>query len=191
MAAQAAITGLSPQEIAYDLLMHDGTGNGMLYIALGNLHQGKLDEVHALMQRDDIVLGLGDGGAHYSAICDASYTTFVLTHWLRDRDSDRLGLGHAVHHLAARPAQAVGLLDRGLLHPGYKADVNVIDWERLMLHKPVIRRDLPGGGRRLDQSATGYVATICSGEVIRRDDQPTGARPGKLVRGSKVAPAPE
>jgi N-acyl-D-aspartate/D-glutamate deacylase len=188
MAAQAAASGQTPQEIAYDQLMNGGEGDGMLYIALGNLHEGRLDEVHDLMQRDDVVLGLGDGGAHYSAICDASYTTWMLTHWIRDRQGERLGLGHAIHHLAARPAQAVGLLDRGLLRPGYKADVNVIDQQRLSLHKPVIRHDLPGGGRRLDQGATGYVATICGGEVIRRNDQPTGTRPGKLVRGAQAAP---
>jgi N-acyl-D-aspartate/D-glutamate deacylase len=188
LGAMALATGRTPQEIAYDQLMNEGVGDGMLYIALGNLHAGKLDEVHDLMQRGDIVLGLGDGGAHYSAICDASYTTWMLTHWTRDREAERLALGHAIHHLAARPAQAAGLLDRGRLAPGYKADLNVIDMERLALHKPVIRHDLPGGGRRLDQGATGYVATVCGGEVIRRNDRPTGARPGKLVRGAQAAP---
>ena len=189
IAALAAASGRSPEQLAYDQLMNGGVGDGMLYVALGNLHAGSLDEVHALMNRKDVVLGLGDGGAHYSAICDASYTTHILTHWTRDRDGERLSVGHAVHHLAARPAQAIGLHDRGRLAVGCKADVNVIDLERLKLHKPVIRRDLPGGGRRLDQGASGYVATICGGEVIRRNDKATGARPGRLIRGAKPEPA--
>ena len=186
--ALARAANTSPEAVAFDLLMNGGAGDGMLYIALGNLHGGKLDEVHDLMQRDDLVLGLGDGGAHYSAICDASYSTYTLTHWTRDRSGAKLSLPHAIEHLAARPARAVGLQDRGMLEPSMKADINVIDMDALQLHRPVIRRDLPGGGRRLDQSATGYVATICNGKVIRRNDRPTGTRPGRLVRGGKPAP---
>ena len=141
------------------------------------------------MTHPDTVMGLGDGGAHYAAICDASYPTFLLTYWVRDRDGPRLSLPQAVEALTARPAKTVGLEDRGLLAPGYKADVNVIDTEAMQLHLPVIRRDLPTGGRRLDQGATGYVATICSGTVIRRNDSATGARPGRVVRGNQSAPA--
>ena len=188
IAALAQAQERSPEAVAYDALMNDGAGDGMLYIALGNLHRGSLDEVLALMQRDDVLLGLGDGGAHYSAICDASYSTFTLTHWVRDREGDKLSLAEAVERLAARPARAALLNDRGRIAPGYKADVNVIDLDALRVHRPVIRRDLPGGGRRLDQGATGYVATICGGEIIRRNDEATGARPGKLVRGAQPEP---
>jgi N-acyl-D-aspartate/D-glutamate deacylase len=160
----------------------------MLYNALGNYHDNRLDAVHDLMQRPDTVVGLGDGGAHYGAICDASYPTFMLTYWTRDRAGPRLSLAQAVRILARDPAQTVGLNDRGLLKAGYKADVNVIDLDRLALHAPHVRHDLPGGGRRLDQAASGFVATIVSGEVIRRDDRATGARPGRLVRGARAAP---
>lgn len=190
MGAQARAQGRTPEEVAYDLLMNGGDGRGMLYNALGNYYQGKFDALYELMTHPDTVMGLGDGGAHYAAICDASYPTFLLTYWVRDRDGPRLTLPQAVRALTARPAATVGLEDRGLLAPGYKADVNVIDPAGMKLHLPVIRRDLPTGGRRLDQAATGYVATICSGTVIRRDDQPTGARPGRVVRGNQVAPQP-
>lgn len=189
VAAQAAARGCSPEEVAYDLLMNGGSGDGLLYNTLGNFHDGKLDALLELMTGPDTVPGLGDGGAHYAAICDASYPTFMLQYWVRDRDGARLSLGRAVKSLAADPARLVQLHDRGRLAPGFKADVNVIDLDGLALHRPVIRHDLPGGGRRLDQNATGYVATICAGEVIRRYDRPTGARPGKLVRGRQDAPA--
>lgn len=184
IAALAAAQGRSPQEVAYDALM-EGEGTGMLLNTLGNLHEGRLDVLLDIMNRDDAVIGLGDGGAHYAAICDASYPTYMLTHWVRDRIGRRLTLEQAVHLLTARSALAVGLSDRGLLRAGCKADVNVIDLENLRLHKPVLRHDLPGGGRRLDQAATGYVATVVSGEVIRRHDQQTAARPGQLVRGAQ------
>lgn len=187
--AQARAQGRSPEEVAMDLLMNDGDGQGMLYNALGNFNNGKLDALYDLMQRDDVVLGLGDGGAHYGAICDASYPTFLLTYWTRDRAGPRLDWAKAIRALSATPAEAVGLHDRGRLAPGYKADLNVIDAQRLALHRPVVKRDLPGGGRRLDQGATGFAATIVSGEVIRRDDRATGARPGRLVRGSQAAAA--
>ena len=194
MAAQAIARGCSPQEVAYDTLMNGGSGandgGGLLYNTLGNFHEGRLDALYDLMTGPNTVPGLGDGGAHYAAICDASYPTFMLSYWVRDRDGPRLSLAQAVKALAADPARLVQLHDRGRLVPGFKADVNVIDLDALALHRPVIRDDLPGGGRRLDQSATGYVATICAGQTIRRHDQPTGARPGKLVRGRQDAPAP-
>ena len=187
--AQARAQGRTPEEVSYDVMMNGGDGRGMLYNALGNFYQGKFDALYELMTHPDTVMGLGDGGAHYAAICDASYPTFLLTYWVRDRDGPRLTLPQAVRALTARPAKTVGLEDRGLLAPGYKADVNVIDTDAMRLHLPVIRRDLPTGGRRLDQEATGYVATICSGTVIRRNDTATGARPGRVVRGNQAAPA--
>jgi N-acyl-D-aspartate/D-glutamate deacylase len=136
------------------------------------------------------VLGLSDGGAHLGYLCDASLPTFMLTHWVRDRaQGGRLTLGEAVKALTVDTAHVVGLLDRGRIAPGYKADLNVIDWNRLALKPPVVAYDLPSGGRRLTQDAAGYVATIVNGITVYRDGQPTGALPGRLVRGQRVPPA--
>lgn len=188
--AMAGAQGRRPEEVAWDALMAND-GQGMILNTLGNFHEGRLDALLELVRREDTVIGLGDGGAHYGAICDASYPTFMLTYWVRDRAGDRLTLEETVHALAARPARVMRLEDRGMLKPGYKADVNVIDLARLTLHAPVVRHDLPGGGRRLDQEATGYVATIVNGQAIRRMDRPTDMRPGRLVRGAQAVPAPE
>ncbi|HQS68202.1 MAG: amidohydrolase [Novosphingobium sp. 28-62-57] len=185
--ALARAQGRSPEEVAYDVLMENG-GTGMILNTLGNFHEARLDALIPLVRRADTVIGLGDGGAHYAAICDASYPTFMLTWWVRDRAGERLSVAEVVHMLAAKPARVAGLMDRGLLRTGYKADVNVIDLAALRLHAPVIRHDLPGGGRRLDQTASGYVATVVSGQVIRRGDQPTDQRPGRVVRGMQQAP---
>jgi N-acyl-D-aspartate/D-glutamate deacylase len=144
--------------------------------------------VGELMRRDDVVLGLGDGGAHYGMICDASYPTFVLAHWARDRATGRLSVAEAVRQMTTVPARVAGLADRGRIAVGYKADLNVIDHQRLTLHRPTITHDLPGGGRRLDQAADGYVATIVSGQVIAENGVPTPARPGRLIRGKQPAP---
>jgi len=187
VAAQARARGVTPAEVAYDMLL-ENDGHAMLYITLGNFYQGKLDALYEMMQRPDVVMGLGDGGAHYGAICDASYPTFFLTYWVRDRTSARLDVAAAVRALAYAPAAAVGLDDRGLLRVGYKADINVIDHARLRLHAPQVRYDLPAGGRRLDQTATGYDATIVSGKIIRRYDQPTTTLAGRVVRGAQPAP---
>ncbi|MDT5000914.1 MAG: hypothetical protein QOK12_3019, partial [Mycobacterium sp.] len=129
-----------------------------------------------------------DGGAHYVMICDASYTTFFLAHWARDRASGRFSVAEAVRELTSVPARIAGLADRGRIAVGYKGDLNVIEHAAVRLHKPVIAHDLPAGGRRLDQSADGYVATIVSGEVIAENGVPTAARPGKLIRGRQSAP---
>ena len=187
--AQARNLDITPEEVAYDLLMNGGDGKGMLYNTLGNFYNGRLDTIHDLITHPDTVMGLGDGGAHYAAICDASYPTFLLTYWTRDRDGPRLSIPQAVRALTSRPAETMGLRDRGRIAPGYKADINIIDLNALHLHAPQVRYDLPGGGRRLDQKATGFVATIVSGEVIRRSDDATGARPGRLVRGAQTVPA--
>jgi N-acyl-D-aspartate/D-glutamate deacylase len=188
IAARAKARGVSPMEEAYDRLL-DEDGHAMMLVALANFENNSLDTVGELMRRDDVVLGLGDGGAHYGMICDASYPTFVLAHWARDRSSGRLSVGEAVRQLTSVPAQVAGLADRGRIAVGYKADLNVIDHAGLTLHKPVITYDLPAGGRRLDQTADGYVATIVSGEVIAQNGVPTAARPGRLIRGRRTAPA--
>jgi N-acyl-D-amino-acid deacylase len=187
--ARARARGVNPMEEAYDRLLDD-EGRATLLVATSNLENNSLDTVGKLLHRDDVVLGLGDGGAHYGMICDASYPTFLLAHWARDRASGRFSVPDAIRELTSVPARVAGLGDRGRIGVGYKADLNVIDHAGLRLHKPVIRHDLPAGGRRLDQTADGYVATIVSGEVITENGIPTDARPGRLVRGRKPTPVP-
>jgi N-acyl-D-amino-acid deacylase len=188
IAARALVRGVSPMEEAYDRLLDDD-GHAMLLVAMANFENNSLDTVGQLIRRDDVVLGLGDGGAHYGMICDASFPTFMLAHWARDRASGRLSVADAIRELTSVPARVAGLADRGRIAVGYKADLNVIDHAALRLHKPVIAYDLPAGGRRLDQTADGYVATVVSGHVIAEKGAPTAARPGKLVRGRQPAPA--
>ena len=188
IAARARARGVSPLEEAYDRVLDDD-GRAMLLITLANFRDGSLDTVADLMRRDDVVLGLGDGGAHYGMICDASFPTYMLAYWARDRATGRFSVAEAVRELTSTPARVAGLSDRGRIGVGYKADLNVIDHSALTLHRPVIARDLPGGGRRLDQTADGYVATVVSGEVIAEHGVPTSARPGRLVRGRQSAPA--
>ena len=186
--ARARARGVNPMEEAYDRLLDDD-GRAMLVVATSNLENNSLDTVGELLHLDDVVLGLGDGGAHYGMICDASYSTYFLAHWARDRKSGRFSVPDAVRRLTSVPARIAGLRDRGRIAVGYKADLNVIDHAALQLHKPVITHDLPAGGRRLDQTADGYVATIVSGEVIAENGAPTDARPGKLIRGRQPIPA--
>jgi N-acyl-D-amino-acid deacylase len=186
--ARARAKGVDPMEEAYDRLL-DEDGRAMLLVATSNLEHNSLDTVGELLHRDDVVLGLGDGGAHYGMICDASYSTYFLAHWARDRKSGRFTVPDAVRELTSVPARIAGLGDRGRIAVGYKADLNVIDHAALRLHKPVIIHDLPAGGRRLDQTADGYAATIVSGQLIAENGVPTEARPGKLVRGRQSVPA--
>lgn len=188
IAARAKARGISPWEEAYDRLLDDD-GHALLLQALANFEGNSLATVGDLIRRDDVVLGLGDGGAHYGMICDSSYPTYLLTHWARDRSSGRLSVQAAIRELTSIPARVAGLEDRGCIAPGYKADLNVIDHANLRLHKPVVTYDLPAGGRRLDQTAEGYRATVVSGQIIVENDTPTAARPGKLVRGRQPAPA--
>jgi N-acyl-D-amino-acid deacylase len=188
IAARARARGVTPMEEAYDRLLDDD-GHAMLLVAMANFENNSLDTVGRLMRRDDVVLGLGDGGAHYGMICDASYPTFLLAHWARDRKANKLGVPEAIRMMTSVPARVAGLADRGRIAVGYKADLNVIDHARLRLHKPMITHDLPAGGRRLDQTADGYVATVVSGAIIAENGVPTAARPGRLVRGRQPAPA--
>jgi N-acyl-D-aspartate/D-glutamate deacylase len=142
-----------------------------------------------MMRHPHTVLGLGDGGAHVGMICDGSFPTSMLTHWTRDRTRGaKLPLEWVIKAQSRDTATAVGLHDRGLLKPGYKADLNVIDHARLTLHRPKVAYDLPAGGRRLVQYADGYEATVVSGAVTYRNGKPTGALPGKLIRGAKANP---
>jgi N-acyl-D-aspartate/D-glutamate deacylase len=140
-----------------------------------------------MLESANVVLGLGDGGAHYGMICDASFTTFALTHWTRDRAHGRVPVPDMIRRLTRQPAELIGLMDRGLVAAGHRAHLNVIDYDRLELHNPRIVEDLPAGGKRLHQLASGYVATIVSGKIIARDGAPTEERPGRLVRGVQHA----
>jgi N-acyl-D-aspartate/D-glutamate deacylase len=187
IAARARAQGRSPEDLAYDLLLEQD-GHARLYVILTNYAAGNLDCVLDMMQSQETVLGLGDGGAHYGMICDSGYPTFVLTHWTRDRSGAKLALPRAIRSLARDPAAAVGLNDRGIVRQGYKADLNVIDYDRLRLPAPIVVNDLPAGGKRLMQHASGYAATVVSGEIIRRNGEATGKLPGRLVRGAQGVP---
>ncbi|GAO38986.1 putative hydrolase [Sphingomonas changbaiensis NBRC 104936] len=188
IAAVAAAQGRSPQEIAYDMLMAD-EGNGFVYLPLLNYADGNLDFVRdLLLNRDDIVISLSDGGAHCGTICDAASPTFLLQHWVRDRARGTIPLELAVRRQCRDTALLYGLNDRGLLRPGYLADLNVIDLDALTLEKPYLAWDLPAGGRRLLQKARGYVATVKSGEVTFRGGELQPARPGKVIRGPRAEP---
>ena len=181
----AAAQGRTPEEVAYDELLEDD-GQALLLLGIGNYEDCSLDWMENMFASDNVVLGLGDGGAHYGMICDASYSTFSLTHWTRDRSHGRLSVEDMVRRLTRQPAMLVGLEDRGLVAPGHRAHLNVIDYDRLALHKPTVIADLPAGGRRLNQLADGYVATIAHGKVIVRNGQATRERPGRLVRGNQA-----
>jgi N-acyl-D-amino-acid deacylase len=188
IAARAAAAGVKPEEYAYDLLMHDD-GRGFIYFPILNYADGNLDFLEALQAADDTVNSLSDGGAHCGTICDAASPTFMLQHWVRDRAGARVSLEHAVKRQCRDTARLYGLEDRGVIAPGYLADINVIDFDNVKLGKPWLAFDLPAGGRRLLQKADGYVCTIKSGEVTFRDGKYLGVHPGRLVRGPQRAPA--
>jgi len=175
----AAASGRDPWEVFYDCV---ATGELMLG-AFTNYAQESQDHLGQMIEHPDTVIGLSDGGAHVKMICDASMPTYLLTHWTRDRArGQRLALESIVRKQSALTAQAVGLDDRGTIEPGKRADLNIIDLDGLRLHPPRSVDDLPAGGRRVLQDATGYVATVVHGVVTRRNDTDTGARPGRLVR---------
>ncbi|EHI11224.1 D-amino acid aminohydrolase [Mycolicibacterium thermoresistibile ATCC 19527] len=183
--AIAAERGVDPLTAMYDLMLENGAG-AMLLLPLYNYADGNHDAIREMLTHPAGVLGLSDGGAHCSMICDASYPTFLLTHWARDRSrGDRLPLEYVIRKQAHDTAQLFGLTDRGTIAVGKKADLNVIDLDALTLHPPRMVYDLPAGGHRLVQGASGYVATIVGGVVTRRDGVDTGARPGRLVRGAR------
>ena len=187
--AIAAREDRTPQEVTYDLMMADD-GRGLLYIPLLGYAHGDFDALHEMLVHPGSVLGLGDGGAHCGLLCDASLPTYMLTHWVRDRSRGaRLGLEQAVHMQTRSTASLYGFDDRGLLAPGYLADLNVIDLDALAIDAPTMVYDLPAGGRRLVQRARGYGATVKRGVVVREDDESTGERPGVLLRGAQPEPS--
>jgi N-acyl-D-aspartate/D-glutamate deacylase len=180
--ARAIAAEVSPAEYAYDLLMQDD-GTGFIYFPILNYRDGNLNFLEELQTRDDCVNSLSDGGAHCGTICDAASPTFMLQHWVRDRAGARITLENAIKRQCHDTARLYGLNDRGVLKPGYLADINIIDLDRLKLSKPWLAFDLPAGGRRLLQKADGYVATVKAGAVTFREGKMTGALPGILVRG--------
>jgi N-acyl-D-aspartate/D-glutamate deacylase len=185
LGAQARRQGRRPEELAYDAMLTDD-GRGMLYVPFVNYADGNLDATREMLSDPRSVPGLSDGGAHCGIICDASFPTYLLTHWTRDRSrGEKLSIPFVVAAQSRKTALSVGLYDRGLIAPGYKADVNVIDYDRLHLHPPKVHYDLPVGGRRLLQQVDGYDATIVSGVVTQRGGTATGAHPGQLIRGTQ------
>ncbi len=188
VAARAEREGRPVLEVVYDLMLGDDARELLLFPYL-NYSAGHLDPQREMMLHPRAILGLGDGGAHCGLICDASIPTFMLVHWVRDRKrGEKLALEFVVEKLTRGTARLYGLQDRGVLAPGYKADVNLIDFERLALRRPEMAYDLPGGARRLLQRADGYVATLVSGEVILEQGAATDALPGRLIRGAQPAP---
>jgi N-acyl-D-aspartate/D-glutamate deacylase len=182
VAARALRLGREAWDYAYDLLMERG-GRQILYTPFANYAENNLDCCRDMLLHKDTVPGLGDGGAHVGTICDASFVTTLLTHWGRDRSrGERIDLETLVRRQTRDTARAVGLTDRGVLAPGMKADVNVIDFDRLRVRAPEIVHDLPAGGARLEQKADGYLATLVSGEPTYERGAPTGALPGRLIR---------
>ncbi|HTR87730.1 MAG TPA: amidohydrolase family protein [Reyranella sp.] len=187
IAATAQRTGRTPQEVALEAIMADG-GKGLLMLPFENYAYGSLDVVHEMLTDPGTVLGVADGGAHVGVICDASSPTSLMTLWGRDRKrGPKLGLEFLIAKQTRGTAEAYGLRDRGLLAPGHKADINVIDFNALSLKRPEVIYDLPAGGRRLIQRATGYRHTFNAGIETVRDDELTGERPGRLVRGAQTA----
>ena len=162
--------------------MLEDEGRALLYFPIFNFAELNLDNVRTMLTHPLSLPGLSDGGAHVGTICDASFPTFMLTHWGRDRAEGKIPLERLVKMQTHDTARYIGFTDRGSIAPGQKADVNVIDFDRLKLHAPNIQADLPAGGRRLMQRADGYIATLVGGTVIAQDGALTGEHPGRLVR---------
>jgi N-acyl-D-aspartate/D-glutamate deacylase len=188
VAAIADRRGTSPGEVAYDLLL-EREGHELLYLPFGNYSGFDFEAIREMLLHPRTVLGLTDAGAHCGFLCDASMPTFLLTHWVRDRRRGaRLPLPHLVRRQTRDTAALYGLHDRGVLAPGMKADLNLIDLDALDLAVPEMVFDLPAQGRRLVQGVRGYRMTLVSGTVVFEDGEPTGALPGRLIRGRQPAP---
>jgi N-acyl-D-aspartate/D-glutamate deacylase len=182
VAAEAKRRGVAPEVVAYDWLL-ENEGKALLYRPLLNYANYNLDAIHEMLQHPHVVPGLGDGGAHVGLISDGSFPTFLISHWAKDRTrGPKLPLEKLVKAQSADTAEMVGMTDRGRIAVGMKADLNLIDFERLGVLAPEIAYDLPTGGKRLIQRARGYVATVCSGVVTFENGESTGELPGKLVR---------
>jgi N-acyl-D-aspartate/D-glutamate deacylase len=184
----AAEQGVDPQAVALDHMLTNG-GRGMLYVPFLNYAEGSLDAAYAMINHKDAIPGLSDGGAHVGMICDGSFPTTMITHWTRDRTrGPKIPLEQVVRLQTRETARAVGLYDRGVVASGYRGDLNIIDYDNLTLHSPQVAYDLPSGGRRLIQRASGYTATVVAGQITYRNGEATQALPGRLLRGGQSAP---
>lgn len=182
LAARATREGKSAWAIALEGMMA-GDGTGLLTHTFENYSEGSLECIREMLMDEATIMGLGDGGAHVGTIVDASAPTFLLTHWGRDRKrGERIALEFLVRKQTRDSALGYGIRDRGVLKPGYRADLNIIDYDNLRSFKPEVVYDLPAGGRRLTQRAQGYRHTFVAGQEIVRDDQHTGVLPGRLLR---------
>ncbi|MCC5996142.1 MAG: amidohydrolase family protein [Oceanicaulis sp.] len=187
--ARAQARGVSVWEELYDTVIAR-EGRELIYMPIYNYTEGDYANVHAMLTHPLAIPGLSDGGAHVGTVCDASFPTYLLSYWTRDRTrGPRIEMARAVQMLTADAADYLSLADRGRIRLGLKADLNIIDPARLRVHAPYLVQDLPAGGQRLLQKAEGYRATIVSGEVVVRDDEVTDARPGRLVRSGQVMAA--
>jgi len=181
LGAEARRDGVTAMEKLYDTLL-ELDGKQLIYFPIYNYTEFNYDNVHAMLTHPKALPGLSDGGAHVGTICDASFPTYLLTHWCRDRDHGKISLQRAVQMLTADGADYLGLNDRGRLKAGMRADINIIDFEKLRLGPPRMIKDLPAGGQRLLQPVSGYRATFVKGEQVVANDEVTKARPGRLVR---------
>ncbi len=188
IAQRARRAGRDPFDLALELLLQD-EGRTLLLHPFENYCSGDMSVVHQMLSNPNSVCGIADGGAHVGLICDSSAPTSMLTHWARDRTrGPKLPLEYLVHKQTQATARSYGLHDRGLIAPGYRADLNVIDFAGLRLYRPEVVHDLPAGGKRIVQRAKGYRHTFVAGEEVACDDQDTGARPGRLLRGARLGP---
>ncbi len=183
LAAQSAALGCDPEELLYDWTIADH-GDALVHFFLGG-YPGDLDASAELLVHPASVLGLGDGGAHVDLICDAGYPTFLLSYWARDRTRGTLTLETAIKILTSEPALMYGLRDRGVVAPGFQADLNVFDAAVIAPRPTEVVHDLPAGAKRVLQRADGFVATLVRGEFVQLAGVDTGARPGRVVRGTR------
>jgi N-acyl-D-aspartate/D-glutamate deacylase len=176
--------GVSALEALYDYLA-EGDGGNLIYFPIFNYNDGSLDTIATMLQHPRALAGLSDAGAHVGTVCDASFNTFMLTHWVQGRATGRIALERAVEMMSRRNARYLGLRDRGAVAPGMRADLNLIDPQRLAVGTPRLVRDLPAGGKRFLQKGEGYLCTWVAGQLVQRDGEVTAARPGKLVRAGR------
>jgi N-acyl-D-aspartate/D-glutamate deacylase len=186
LASRAEAKGVTPQAVAYDLMV-SGDGSTVITMPAANFHGFKADAMHTMITHENTIWALGDSGAHCGLLCDASLPTYMLQRWAAPNGGP-LPVERVIKGLTSETAHSVGLDDRGVLAPGYRADINIIDVEKVRVGKPHMRNDLPNGGRQLSQTASGYDATIVAGVVTYRKGEPTGALPGRLIRGAQPAP---